>query len=221
MAALLRRRPPVKRVALSVVAGVGIVALVVGLVTATAEGRVRSGRPTVAPAAGRPGVAVAGETEPAALAAGVGDATLMARLFPLDPATAQAALAQTASDAYRDELVAAVAAELVPLQRQVGGLAGRPIYRQSVLAAHVGSYAPPRAQVAAWVMLTAGQAGVADNATATFATVTVELVFEHSAWKLDRTSEQPGPSPEVRDAPTSVDSLVSRLDGFADWRPAS
>ena len=97
----------------------------------------------------------------------------------------------------------------------------QPIYRQAVLAAHVGSYAPPRAQVAAWVMLTAGQVGVADNATATFATVTVDLVFEHGAWKLDHTSEQPGPSPDVRDAPSSVDSLISRLNGFADWRPAS
>jgi hypothetical protein len=68
-------------------------------------------------------------------------------------------------------------------------------------------------------MLTAGQAGVNDNATATFATVTVDVVFEHDGWKLDHTSEQPGPSPEVRDAPTSVDSLVASLDGFADWRP--
>ena len=199
MAALLGSRPRLMRVALSVAVGVGMVALLVGVVTARSNGRSRSGRPTVAPAAGRAGVDAAGETEPQALVAGVGDATLMARLFPLDP----------------------VAAELVPLQRQVAGLVGQPIYRQVVLAAHVGSYAPPRAEVAAWVMLTAGQARVADNATATFATVTVELVFEHGAWKLDHTSEQPGPSPEVRDAPTSVDSLISRLDGFADWRPAS
>lgn len=221
MAALLGSGPRVGRVAVTVAAAVGMVALFMGLVTARSSGGVRSGRPTVAPAAGRPDENAPGETEPQALAAGVGDATLMARLFPLDPTAARAALAQTASDGYRDKLVAAVAAELVPLQRQVAGLAGQAIYRQLVLAAHVGSYAPPRAQVAAWVMLTAGQAGVADNATATFATVTVELVFEHGAWRLDRTAEQPGPSPEVRDAPTSVDSLVSRLDGFADWRPAS
>jgi hypothetical protein len=221
VAALLEGRPRLKQIALTVAAGVGILSLLVALGAARSNRHAHSGRPTVAPAAGNPGDDPAGETEPQALAAGVGDATLMARLFPLDPAAARAALAQTASDAYRDELVAAVAAELVPLQRQVAGLAGQPIYRQSVLAAQVGSYAPPRAQVAAWVMITAGQAGVADNATAAFATVTVELVFEHDAWKLDHTSEEPGPSPEVLDAPTSVDSLVSRLNGFADWRPTS
>jgi len=203
-----------------VTAIVGLLGVCVVVVTARSGSAVRPGRPAVAPAAGGPGAAASGaQTKAQALAAGVGDATLMARLFPLDPSAARAVLAQVASDAYRDELVAAVAAELVPLQRQVAGLAGQPIYRQSVLAAEVSSYAPPRAQVAAWVMLTAGQAGVDDNATATFVTVTVELVFEHDAWKLDQTSEAPGPSPEVSDAPSSVDSLVSRLDGFADWRP--
>jgi len=203
-----------------VTAGVATLALVI-TVLATSTGHTHRRRPDVPPAAVRPIPAAPDtQTEPQALAAGVADATLMARVFPLDPAAARAVLAQVASDAYRDELVAAVAAELVPLQAQVAGLAGHPIYRQSVLAAEVGAYAPPRAQVGAWVMLTAGQAGVDDNATATFATVTVELVFEHGAWKLDQTSEVPGPSPEVSDAPSSVDSLVSRLDGFADWRPS-
>jgi hypothetical protein len=166
-------------------------------------------------------VADAAESEQRALDAGVGYATLMARLFPLGASAARSVLAEVASDAYRQELVDAVDAELVPLQRQVAALAGRPIYRQSVLAAHVASYAPPSAQVAAWVMLTAGQDGVDDNATATFATVTVDVVFEHGAWKLGHTSEVPGPSPQVPDAPSSVDSLVSRLAGFADWRPNS
>jgi len=199
-----------------------VVAALIAVVALESSGHGHRARPSVVPAAvGRAPAAPGAETEPAALAAGVGDATLMARLFPLNPVAARAVLAQVSSDAYRDELVAAVAVQLVPLQAQVAGLAGTPIYRESVLAAQVASYAPPRAQIAAWVMLTAGQAGVADNATATFATVTVQLVFEHDAWKLDHTSEQPGPSPAVSDAPSSVDSLVTRLDGFADWRPTS
>jgi len=155
----------------------------------------------------------------AALAAGVADATLLARLLPLPPAAATALADQVASAAYRPALSAAVAAELEPLQRQVAGLAGTPVYRQCALAAQLVSFTPPRAQVRVWTMLVAGQAGVDDNATATFATVTVDLVAEGGAWKLDGTSEQPGPSPQVSDAPTSVDTLDARLDGFADWRP--
>ena len=155
-----------------------------------------------------------------ALDVGVADATLMARLLPLDSAAADAVAAQVASDAYRPALKGAVHSQLASLQHQVASLAGRPIYRQSVLAARLISYTPPRAQVQAWTLLVAGQAGVADNATATFATVTVSLVFERDAWKLDATSEQPGPSPQVSDAPSSVDSLAARLAGFVDWRPA-
>ena len=161
----------------------------------------------------------AGDSPAQALDTGVADATLIARLLPLDAPAADAVAAEVASDAYRPALSAAVNSQLAALQHQVAALAGRPIYRQSVLAARLTSYTPTRAQVQAWTLLVAGQAGIADNATATFATVTVALVFERGAWKLDATSEQPGPSPQVSDAPSSVDSLVGRLAGFVDWRP--
>jgi hypothetical protein len=151
--------------------------------------------------------------------AGVALATLMARLYPLDPAAARAVAEDVASDAYRPTLVAAVDAELVPLQRRVAGLAGQPVYRQNVLAVRLVSHAPPRATVSVWVMVVAGQADVDGNAMATFATVTVELALERGAWRLDGTTEARGPSPQVGDAPSTVDALVSRLSGFSDWRP--
>lgn len=221
MPALSKRRSLLRRRALAAAACAGVLAVIVAVTVNIPAGRTRPARPAVAPTAVRAGAGADAQSQPRALDAGVGYATLMARLFPLDAAAARAVLAGAASDGYRQELTAAVDAQLVPLQRQVARLAGRPIYRQAVLAADVVSYVPPRAQVAAWVMLTAGQAEVNDNATATFATVTVDVVFQHDAWKLDHTSEQPGPSPEVRDAPASVDSFASRLDGFADWRPSS
>lgn len=160
-------------------------------------------------------------SETNAVEAGVRFASLMAQLFPLDPAAARLVVNEVASDAYLPALRAAIDAELVPLQRQVAGLAGRPIYRQSVLGATLASYAPPRAEVGAWVMLTAGQAGVDANAMATFTTVTVGLVFERGAWRLDRAIETPGPSPQLGDAPSTVDVLAARLEGFADWRPGA
>ncbi|HVF74827.1 MAG TPA: hypothetical protein VM938_07245 [Acidimicrobiales bacterium] len=207
-----------RRVAIAL--GVGLAVLVVGRMLGASS----------SPDAGAPQVpqvppAAVSADQPAspdgALEAGVRYATLMAELFPLEPVEAKAVVDDVASRAYVPALGAAIETELVPLQRQVAGLAGRPVYRQSVLAAKLVSHAPPRAEVSAWVMLVAGQAGVDSNAMATFSTITVGLVLEDDRWRLDRTAETPGPSPLLRDAPSTVDTLVARLDGFADWRPAT
>lgn len=209
-------------IALVVACFLVLVALLTGQVLAASPDSSHDDTPAVASAAVRPSEVEPGPASEAdAAAAGVRFATLMAQLFPLDAASARAVVDEVASDAYRPALSVAIEAELVPLQRQVAGLAGRPIYRQSVLAAKLVSYAPPRAQLSAWVMLTAGQAEVDGNAMATFATVTVDLVFERGAWRLDQTSETPGPSPQLRDAPSTVDVLTARLEGFDDWRPAA
>ena len=151
--------------------------------------------------------------------AGVGAATLMARLFPLDREAAIRLARDVASSTYRPTLEAAIDAELVPLQEQVSGLPGRPVYRQAVLAARVVDFTPRRARVSAWVMLIAGQADVEGNALATFVTVTVDLAWERGRWRLDGTTETRGPSPQVDDAPSTTDALTRRLDGYADWRP--
>jgi len=219
MAQLLRRRPGVA----VVVAGFLALAAVVALQPFGASSHERTrGAPAVASAAVSPSQGGRGPASQAhAVEAGVRFATLMARVFPLDVGAARAVVTEVASDAYRPALTAAIDAELVPLQRQVAGLAGRPVYRQSVLATRLVSYAPPRAELSAWVMLIAGQAEVDGNAMATFATVTVGLVFERAAWRLDQTSETPGPSPQLRDAPSTVDVLTARLEGFDDWRPAA
>lgn len=219
MVRLLRARP-----ALAVVVACSIVAAALLGVQAfgASSGEDSGGAPAVPEGAVRAsGVRPGPVSEANALDAGVRFATLMAELFPLGPASARAIVDEVASDAYRPALAAAIDAELVPLQRQVAGLAGRPIYRQSVLATKLASYAPPRAEASAWVMLTAGQADVDANAMATFVTVSVELVFERGAWRLDRTTETPGPSPQLRDAPYTADVLTARLEGFADWRPGA
>jgi hypothetical protein len=185
--------------------------------------------PVVATACGHPGRKVAtapatGSATPSltsTLDAGVGFATLMAKLFPLDAAQAAAVLSADASDGYRQTLLAAIGTELEPLQRQAAQLAGTPIYRESVLATRLELAGPGRADLQVWVMVVAGQAGVADNAEATFDTVTVAMVFERGGWRLDGTSETTGPTPEVRAAPSDVDTLTSRLAGFGDWRPST
>jgi hypothetical protein len=165
------------------------------------------------------GTARVADSSLAAVDAAAGYATVMSQLFPLDPDTARRVLAGDASDAYRPIIVQAVGTALVPLQQQMAALSGRPVFRQSVLAAKPISFTAGRAQVSVWVLAVAGQAGVADNAVCSFSTVTLDLVFERGGWLIDHSAEQPGPSPQMTGAPTSVDALVGRLDGFNDWRP--
>jgi hypothetical protein len=206
------RRAVVWSAAAAVVFGLGV-----GAGTQLGGGGSRAAVPAgVATAKGQ---TAAPNSSQAAVEAAAGYATVMAQLFPLDADTARGVLAGDASDAYRTTLVQAADTDLIPLQQQMATLSGRPVFRQSVLASKVVSYTPTRAQVSDWVMLIAGQAGVADNAVSTFSTVTLDLVFERGAWKIDRSAEQPGPSPQMTGAPTAVDILVGRLAGFNDWRP--
>jgi hypothetical protein len=169
-----------------------------------------------------------------AIAAAVEYATLMSRLLPVDPSDARRMVAEIASDDHRAALVAAVDAELVPLQRQLAGLPGATVHRESVLATKVGAYADQpegtgRAQVSVWVMLTLGQntepssteeAGQRSNPVASFGTVVLDLVWERRAWRLDGTTQRPGPTPLLDGEPQATDEFAAELAGFADWRPA-
>jgi len=166
-----------------------------------------------------------------AVAAAVDYATLLARLFPLDRARAREVVADVASAAHRPALLAAVDAELVPLQSQAGELPGSMVYRQSVLATRVLSVTSAddpadvaRARVAVWALFTVGQsgerAGERANPLATFTTLTLDLVFERGAWRLDGTTQRAGPTPLLDGRPQLADEFDRALDGFTDWRPA-
>jgi hypothetical protein len=155
-----------------------------------------------------------------ALAAGVAYATLLARLFPLDLPRAKQVAADAASSAYREVLVAAVTSQLVPLQRQAARLPGTTVYRQSVLATRVERYDPARARLAVWVLATIGQAGAEANPVASFATFTLDLVWERAAWRLDGSTGRPGPTPLLDGQPELIDDFDAALEGFTDWRPA-
>jgi hypothetical protein len=182
-----------------------------------------------------PGVTVAGpavtggadravRSRDGAVAAGVEYATLLARLFPADRARAEQAAADAASAGYRVVLVAAVARQLVPLQRQAAGLPGSTVYRQSVLATRLDTYGPDRARVSVWVLATlaqtGGQVGQQANPVASFATYDLEVVWERAAWRLDGTGQRPGPTPLLDGAPQPAGDFEAALDGFTDWRPA-
>ena len=204
-----------------VLAVVMAVVAVFGLGVAAGTQLVGGGGTKAAVPAGLPAVTAgpSADSAPGALDAAARYATVLAQLFPLDPDSARQVLAGDASDAYRATLVATVDSVLVPMQQQMAALSGHPVFRQSVLAEKIDSFAPARAAVSVWLMVVAGQSGVADNAVSSFSTVDLQLVFQAGAWRIDGTGEHPGPSPQMSGAPTSVDATVAALAGFNDWRP--
>jgi hypothetical protein len=171
-------------------------------------------------------------------------ATLLAQLFPLDAEHARAVVADAASDEARSRLVAAIDANLLPLQQQAGDLSGVTTYRQAVLATHLVSYsadtpatagtahqaaaaAGARARVAVWTLLTvshtpwarAGGTQAADNAIGSFGTVHLDLTWQRGAWRIDDSTTLDGPTPLVDGTPSTGTELNSALKSFQDWRP--
>jgi hypothetical protein len=218
----------------------GTIGLVAGAGLALLAGPTRQGSsdansaPAVAPPAvvlGTPRVDRTTRSVDGAVAAAVDYATLLARLFPLDRDRARQMAADVASAANRPALLAAVDAELVPLQAQAAALPGATVYRQSVLATRVQSVEPAgdpseavRARVAVWALFIVGQSGervgAQTNPLATFTTLTLDLVFERDAWRLDGTTQRVGPTPLLDGRPQAVDDFDRALDSFTDWRPA-
>ena len=168
-------------------------------------------------------------------------ATVLARLFPLDLKHARAVMAEAASDDARERLTAAVEVNLRPLQEQSTAIEGSTTYREAVLATRVDAYtaeppatagdarqaaasAPARARVRVWTLLTVSQTpapGVQDatNAIGTFATVSLSLVWERGAWRIDDSTTLDGPAPLIDGTPSTGAQLDSALRGFTDWRP--
>ncbi len=148
----------------------------------------------------------------------VDDATLLARVFPMSAAEARAQVGAIASDEYRATFVAAVSRELVPLQQQAAALPGHTVFHQAVLATRRLTSDRRRAEVSVWMLIIVGQAGEQANPAASFVTVTIDLVNQHDAWKLDRVAQETGPTPLLAGQPDLIDSFDTRLSGFADWR---
>ena len=68
------------------------------------------------------------------------------------------------------------------------------------------------------MLIVVGQAGEQVNPAASFATVTVDLVVERGEWKLNRVTQETGPTPLLVGQPDLIDAFDQRLSNFADWR---
>jgi hypothetical protein len=74
--------------------------------------------------------------------------------------------------------------------------------------------------VSVWVLACIGRSGQPANPLGSFATFTLDLVWQRAAWRLNGTGQQPGPTPLLDGQPQDVDDFEAALRGFADWRPA-
>ena len=148
----------------------------------------------------------------------VDNATVLARLFPMTAAEARATVDAITTDAFRPTFAPVIERELIPLQQQAAALPGKTVFRQSVLATQRVKTTTTAATVSVWMLIVVGQAGEQVNPAASFATVTVDLVVERGEWKLNRVTQETGPTPLLVGQPDLIDAFDQRLSNFADWR---
>lgn len=192
-----------------------------------------AGSPASSPGVSRVGGPVdrTSRTQDGAVAAAARYATLLQRMFPLPPEQARAVAADAAADSFRDRLVAGVDSSVVPLQQQAAAFPGKTTYRQAVLATKVtGIYidAPGRpsgygrARIDVWTLLTISQTGRTPNgdtanATGTFTTIALGLVWQRGAWRIEDLTELLGPTPLIDGTPATGQEFDHELQGFTAW----
>ena len=222
---------------------VAAVALVAGMVLRGAldtPGTPASGRSTPSPAAEEPGVpgGVAGsEPGPSGEAAGVpvgfarSEAGAVAAAVNVTAAVSQrllyrsdeevaAAVAELAASGTEDAQVDDALARLGEVRPRLAAGSGPTWWVVAPLATRVLGFSEERATVSVWLVRVLAQTGVAVPQS-TWATVTVELVWEEDDWRLWSTTERPGPTvvADGTDLPASAEQLNAALAQFTPHEP--
>lgn len=142
-------------------------------------------------------------------------AVLSQRLLYLDPADAEAAVRAVAAAASVDTLVADTRAALARAREPLAEGTGATWWAVRPLAVKVEAYSPQRARVSVWLVRVLSRQGVVVPQSS-WATDTVELVWEDSDWRLWSDTSASGPTPVLdgSDLPASAAQLDSELTGF-------
>lgn len=142
-------------------------------------------------------------------------AHLSQRLLYLEPADAEAAVRAVAAAASVDTLVADTRASLAAARGPLAAGTGATWWAVRPLAAKVEAYSPQRARVSVWLVRVLARQGVAVPQSS-WATETVELVWENGDWRLWSDTTTAGPSPVLDGSalPVSAAQLDRELDGF-------
>ena len=142
-------------------------------------------------------------------------ATLSQRLLYLEPAAAGAEVRAIAADASADTLVNDALAALASAREPLAAGTGPTWWAIRPLAVKVEAYSPQRARLSMWLVRILSRQGVVVPQSS-WATETVELVWEGDDWRLWSDTTTPGPSPVLdgSDLPASAAQLDSELTGF-------
>ena len=126
-----------------------------------------------------------------------------------------------AADGARDALTAQVLADFDRAQPLLAASDTVTWWAVASLAVHVDAYTPDRARVSVWVTHVLSKQGVAAPQSS-WATVTVELVWERDDWRIWSQTTAPGPTPalDASDVPATAAGLDQRLAGFELVDPA-
>ena len=141
--------------------------------------------------------------------------TLSQRLLYLEPADAEEAVRAVAAAASVDTLVADTRAALAQAREPLAAGTGATWWAVRPLAVKVEAYSPQRARVSVWLVHVLSRQGVVVPQSS-WATETVELVWEDGDWRLWSDTTAPGPTPVLdgSDLPASAAQLDSELTGF-------
>ena len=142
-------------------------------------------------------------------------ATLSQRLLYLEPTEVEEAVRDVAAAASVDTLIADTRAALAQAREPLAAGTGATWWAVRPLAVKVEAFSPQRARVSVWLVRVLSRQGVVVPQSS-WATETVELVWERDDWRLWSDTTAPGPTPVLdgSDLPASAAQLDSDLSGF-------
>jgi len=136
-------------------------------------------------------------------------------LLATDPLAAEKVVRTMTTVADGDRLVAETLATLRQLREKLAGGTGPVILHQAVLATRVAGADPTRARVELWNVSVLARDGIAPP-QASWATSTIDLVWERDGWRVASVHVVPGPAPVLSNGavPATAAQLADALDGF-------
>lgn len=224
----MRRSRASRRI--SALAGIAVVALVVGVVAVrvTTDGPRSADGAAETPSRRSVPDGDAGPTgdgasvgagfapnEPGAVAAAVSYATAAQRWLYLTDAEVEVAVAEIATPVAAPRLAEGVVADVSLARDQLAQASGRVWWLVRPLAWRVDDFGGTRARVSVWTVTILSAAGVAAPQTE-FVTVTLDVEWVEGDWRVDAVRDTPGPTPITgpHDQPWDAEPFDRALDGF-------
>lgn len=153
--------------------------------------------------------------EPGAVAAAVSYATAAQSWLYLDDAQVERSAARVVAPDARERLVGDLVGQVGLLRGELDRASGTVWFVVAPLATRVDSFSDDRAVVRVWLVRVLSAEGVAVPQSG-WETLRFDLVWHDGDWRIDATTEVPGPTPQLEAGlqPWSAAYLDEELAGF-------